>query len=678
MDTMIELAGDRFLRAGRVGWIDLATGAAMRVDVGALPVDWAARERALTAELTAGDTFLVDFGRVGVAGWFEARRDGRPAARRGQCALASDRGHRVAELIGMAARDAGRRGARIVECPVAAGEDAERLAEAAARDVRRIGLVPIRAGPSVPPALMAALARRHVALFVWDEAGMRAIDEWRRALSAASPRVHVIVLLQPDRAAGRPRLLAPARPDRENPRMPLADVLLPVLEIVHDAEDESAALAAAARWLRRATGADAMAFLGPPASAPVLAIGWTRADLGIVEGMQAAGAASHSREGIAHAAAPIRYGGRPIGWLAVRGRDEGAADRLAAIEAAAALLAPAVRARLDAIALSRASHAAMPEILGTSPAIGALRDAIARAAAAPFAVLLEGESGTGKELAARAIHRLGPRRDRRFGAVNCAALSDDLVEAELFGHTRGAFTGAVGPRAGLFEDAHGGSLFLDEVGELSPRAQAKLLRVLQEGEVRRVGENAARQVNVRVIAATNRSLTDMAGQGAFREDLLFRLAVVRIRLPPLRERVEDIAPIALACWTRLAHEAGKRARLGPDALTGLCRHHWPGNVRELQNAMAGLVMLAPDRGRVTRRHVDQVIGAAVRPADEVAPLEVARTRWEQRVIAGTLARHGGRQSAAARELGLTRQGLRKAMKRLGLDDRRPPRTAGVA
>src|SRR5262249_25732812 len=152
------------------------------------------------------------------------------------------------------------------------------------------------------------------------------------------------------------------------------------------------------------------------------------------------------------------------------------------------------RARLDAIQAARQGQTQTPEILGRSPAITNLRETIARAAATPFSVLIEGESGTGKELVARAIHRLSPRRDRRLSAVNCAAITDELVEAELFGHARGAFTGAVGPRVGLVEEAHGGSLFLDEVSELSARAQAKLLRVLQEREVRRVGENAPRPV----------------------------------------------------------------------------------------------------------------------------------------------------------------------------------------
>jgi two-component system, NtrC family, response regulator HydG len=309
--------------------------------------------------------------------------------------------------------------------------------------------------------------------------------------------------------------------------------------------------------------------------------------------------------------------------------------------------------------------------------MSALRETIVRAAATPFPVLIEGESGTGKELVARAIHRLSPRRDRRFSAVNAAALTDELVEAELFGHSRGAFTGAVAPRAGLFEDAHGGSLFLDEVSELSARAQAKLLRVLQEREIRRVGENTARPVNVRIIAATNRSLSEAARGGTFRDDLLFRLAVITLRLPPLRERAEDVPILAHAIWRTLTVEAGKRAVLGPDAIARLCRHQWAGNVRELQNAMAALVVSAPDRGRVSARHVNGVLavadGCAFQP-----PLSLDQTRanCERRAVLGALMRNGGRRTLAARELGLSRQGLTKAIKRLGLNEQ--GREAGVA
>ena len=185
-----------------------------------------------------------------------------------------------------------------------------------------------------------------------------------------------------------------------------------------------------------------------------------------------------------------------------------------------------------------------------------VRAAIERAAPSPFPVLIEGESGAGKELVARAIHARSDRRARRFAALNCAALADDLIEAELFGHARGAFTGAISERAGLFEEADGGTLFLDEVGELSPRAQAKLLRAIQEGEIRRVGETRSRKVDARIVAATNRSLEAAAAAGHFRTDLRFRLDVVRIDVPPLRGRPEDIGELGGASRARRRRVSG--------------------------------------------------------------------------------------------------------------------------
>ena len=365
--------------------------------------------------------------------------------------------------------------------------------------------------------------------------------------------------------------------------------------------------------------------------------------------------------------ASVRYGGVITGHVVVFGR---ASDRSAlrqAAQAVAALCGSALRARLDTLTAGQRARQSIPEIVGDSPLMAAVREAVVRAASAPFPVLIEGESGTGKELVARALHRLGPRRDHRLSAVNCAALTDDLVEAELFGHTRGAFTGAVGPRAGLFEDAHGGTLFLDEVTELSPRAQAKLLRVLQEREIRRVGENQPRSVDVRVVAACNVPLTEAVAAGRFRDDLRFRLAVIRIRLPSLRERPEDVPALAQAFWRRAAGEAGTRATLGPDAVARLTRHAWPGNVRELQNVVAGLVVAAPGLGRVTARHVDQVL-SQVAVASEMpgVRLGIARRTFERRVITAALVRHAGRRGAAAVELGLSRQGLTKALRRLGL------------
>jgi transcriptional regulator with PAS, ATPase and Fis domain len=248
-------------------------------------------------------------------------------------------------------------------------------------------------------------------------------------------------------------------------------------------------------------------------------------------------------------------------------------------------------------------------------------------------------------------------------------LTDELIEAELFGFARGAFTGALAARVGLFEEAHGGSLLLDEVGELSVRAQAKLLRVLQEREVRRLGENVPRRVDVRLIAATNVPLAEAVRLGRFRQDLLFRLAVVRMRIPPLRERIEDVPVLARAFWSEAIRDVGKRARLGPDAVARLCRRRWPGNIRELQNAMAALAVLAPERGRVGAGLVNQVLLEGV--GGETAPLRlgIARQRCERQVVAAALARHGGRRTAAARELGLTRQGLTKAIRRLGLKEK---------
>ncbi|MCC6991223.1 MAG: sigma 54-interacting transcriptional regulator [Acidobacteria bacterium] len=438
--------------------------------------------------------------------------------------------------------------------------------------------------------------------------------------------------------------------------------------MIHDAEDECAALEGACRWARM-HGASFAAFVGA-GEGGVFAVDARRgeADLNPHERelCERASAPDHVEhpDGVSVAAA-VRYAGQRIGAVLLRG----GAEEVDALEDVAAIVAglcgPAMRTRADAAMVLRSGERVLPEILGQSPAMSAVRDQIGRAAMTPFPVLIEGESGTGKELVARAVHRLSPRRDRRLAAINCAALADDLIDAELFGHGRGAFTGAIGPRTGLFEDAHGGTLFLDEVAELTPRAQAKLLRAIQEREVRRLGENVARPADARIVSATNKSLAAMVHRGAFREDLLFRLAVVRIRLPPLRERAEDVATLAVAFWNRLVREAGKRALLGPDALARLAGHTWPGNVRELQNVIAGLVVIAPARGRVGGRHVDQVLAEA---GIERRPLPVslarARISCERRTVAAALARHAGRRGAAARELGLSRQGLTKAMRRL--------------
>jgi DNA-binding NtrC family response regulator len=283
-------------------------------------------------------------------------------------------------------------------------------------------------------------------------------------------------------------------------------------------------------------------------------------------------------------------------------------------------------------------------------------------------VLVEGETGSGKELVARGLHSQS-RRQGRFCAINCAALTDELFESEMFGHVRGAFTGALTERRGLFEEADRGTLFLDEIGDLSVRGQAKLLRAIQEGEVRRTGENLSRRVDVRIIAATNRPLHEEVRQGRFRQDLLYRLDVIHIDIPPLRERREDIPLLAQAFWTEAARQVGSHATLAPATLAGLHRHTWPGNVRELQNTLGRLAVVAPRRGRIRPLRLPQTLEGAGPP---VRLLE-ARRSLDRELVTAALARTGGKVGTAARELGITRHGLRKLMVRLGLDGSPPHR-----
>ena len=422
-----------------------------------------------------------------------------------------------------------------------------------------------------------------------------------------------------------------------------------LLDEVNNAEDDVGALKRGCRWVRAHTGS------------PWIVV--VAAETGGVLIADPDGAAPGEDD----VRAPVRQGGVTIGWVMAARRARDADELAGCVKAFAAVCAPSVRARLDVLRAAAVDDPLVEDLRGVSPGMAALRAAIARVAPTTFPVLIEGESGVGKELVARAVHRLSARRDRRLAAINCAALTDELFEAELFGHTRGAFTGAVGARTGLFEDAHQGTLFLDEVGELSPRAQAKLLRTLQEGEIRRLGDNHARVVDVRVVAATNRSLAAAVTTGGFREDLLFRLAVVRLVVPPLRERVQDIPGLAQTFWAGAARHRTTRAWLAPDAMAALCRYDWPGNVRELQNVIAGLVLAAPDRGRVTARHVASVIqvqGEGVESAG--VSLDEARRMLDRRLVTRALARHAGCRSAAARDLGVTRQGLAKLMTRLAV------------
>jgi DNA-binding NtrC family response regulator len=360
-------------------------------------------------------------------------------------------------------------------------------------------------------------------------------------------------------------------------------------------------------------------------------------------------------------ATPVVYGDAEVAQLTWCGTVDVALHR-GLVLAAADIVAPLV-AGMD---IPPADPRPEPPlgIVGVSAATERLRAAIPKAANALVPVLVEGESGVGKELVARALHATGPRRRGALVAVNCAALSDELVDAELFGHARGAFTGAAIERRGLVEEAHGGTLFLDEVAELSPRAQAKLLRVLQEGEVRRLGENTARKVDLRVVAATNRPLRDEVAAGRFRLDLRFRLDVVRLVVPPLRERRDDIAVLADYFWHQTMQQLRRSARLSRSLVDAFVAHDWPGNARELQNVVAAIAAAGPPRGLIASDDVDAVWTSAV---PHVTPtLNDARRAFERGFVHAAFARCGHRPTAVARELGLSRQGLAKLTARLGL------------
>ncbi len=308
-------------------------------------------------------------------------------------------------------------------------------------------------------------------------------------------------------------------------------------------------------------------------------------------------------------------------------------------------------------------------LVGRSPAMVELLRTLDRVTDSTLPVVLFGESGTGKELVARALHQHGPRRDRAFVAVNCGALPEPLLESELFGHVRGAFTGADRDRRGLFEVAEGGTLFLDEIADTSLAMQTRLLRVLQEHEVRRVGDEKTRRVDVRIVAASNRDLEGLVGRGEFREDLYYRLNVVPIRVPPLRERVQDIPELAEHILAR--HAAGRAARtISRAALARLCAYPWPGNVRELENELARSAALAD--GAIEVAHLSAQVAAAA-PAPSAKPargrelqLRPQIEALERSLVEEALRRTGGNQTAAARLLGLSRFGLQKKLRRYGI------------
>ena len=313
------------------------------------------------------------------------------------------------------------------------------------------------------------------------------------------------------------------------------------------------------------------------------------------------------------------------------------------------------------------------DLLGASEAMQEVFRTIRRVADSKATVLIRGESGTGKELAARAIHALGPRQAGPFVAVNCAGIPETLIESELFGHEQGAFTDARERRIGKFEAASGGTLFLDEVGELAPSVQAKLLRALQERRIDRVGGSEPIEVDVRVLAATNRDLEREVGEGRFRADLFYRLNVVPLELPPLRDRRDDVRRLAAHFLERARAEAGRGpARIGRAAMAALERFPWPGNVRELQNAIERAVALAEGevleledlpRGVVQTGRVEQ-LRDAVRSGE--LGFEEATADFERDLLLDALERSGWNQTRAAELLRVTRRALKLKMDRHGL------------
>ena len=392
------------------------------------------------------------------------------------------------------------------------------------------------------------------------------------------------------------------------------------------------------------------------------------------------GARDLSKEEISFLCVPVLVDGKPVGALS--------ADRLFAdsvcleedmrlLQILASLIARAVATRREILALQqavmeenrrlqalmRADFDACGMVAG-SACMRSVLEEVMQVAKTPATVLIRGESGTGKELVAGIIHTNSPRAGRPFIKVNCAALPEGLVESELFGHERGAFTGAVALRKGRFEAAHGGTLFLDEVGDLTPATQAKLLRVVQEREFERLGGTQTRRVDVRLVAATNRNLEDMVRAGLFREDLYYRLSVFPVILPPLRERKDDI--MALAGHLADASAPGKRIRFSPEAAALLRAHNWPGNIREMQNVVERAVILAETRV-IRRKHLPAWLGEERKAESPLSgDLRENVESLEKHIIEEAVKEARGNMASAARQLGVTERIMQLRMKKYRL------------
>ncbi|HEU5057107.1 MAG TPA: sigma 54-interacting transcriptional regulator [Kofleriaceae bacterium] len=393
-------------------------------------------------------------------------------------------------------------------------------------------------------------------------------------------------------------------------------------------------------------------------------------------------AACHA--GVSEIAAPLVVQGEVVGALLCGGVDRQVSEP--EVAAISALLEEVAVAVADAIG-DRVAHRVQDElaapyrtrysydaIIGRAPPMQDLYRLLDRVAHSDSTVLIQGENGTGKELVARAIHYNSGRKHRRFVVQNCSAFNDNLLDSELFGHRRGAFTGAIADKQGLFEVADEGTFFLDEIGDMSPSLQVKVLRVLQEGTFTAVGDTEPRKVDVRIIAATNRDLKGMVERGTFREDLYYRIHVINMVIPPLRERAEDID--LLIDHFLAVHARGRRSKRLSDACRARLRAYpWPGNVRELENEIERLLVLSGD----DRQIEESLLSARMRqePEDERPPgaaaeepttgnLPEAVESLERRMIAASLARHQGNKTRAADDLGISRRNLIRLVQKYGL------------
>jgi two-component system response regulator AtoC len=334
------------------------------------------------------------------------------------------------------------------------------------------------------------------------------------------------------------------------------------------------------------------------------------------------------------------------------------------------------RLQLQVRALQAAQGSGVEDLIGRSESLRRVVDMAQRAAPVDVTVLIEGESGTGKEVLARAVHRLSARKDGPFVAVNCGAIPEGLLESELFGHERGAFTGAVRAKPGRFELAREGTIFLDEIGDMPLTMQVKILRALQEREIERVGGLKPIPIDVRVVAATHQNLDQLVVEGKFRQDLFYRLQGVRLLLPPLRERVDDLPDLITHLLDRAARRLGRApALVSPEALRSLWTYAWPGNVRELQHVLEGAMVLSD--GVILPSHLPPAIQrSAEAPTAQPMPtpgasLDEALEDWERRMILDALRQAGGVQARAAKVLGISERSLWYRVKKLNIQVRTP-------